>query len=107
MTEQMIPASDVEFFGSVITAMTKSTQSVTRRVEENLQQDAIEARNMVVAILEGLWKVADKVDSARLNAFVDHYTSRAAAKLYFQPFFYETEEYKKRMEDIDNGIFPN
>lgn len=104
MTDTM-KTEDVEFMAQVMQGMMKSTQSVTRRVEENLQEDAIRARDMVVSMLEKLWEVADQIDSHRLHNLVGDFTAHADVRGYFRPFYFETEEHKQRMADIDNGIF--
>lgn len=96
---------DVEFMTTLMQGMMKSTQSVTHRVEENLQQDAIRARDMVVSMLGKLWELSDQIDSHKLHNLVGDFTAHAEARGYFRPFFYETDEHKKRMADIDKGIF--
>ncbi len=105
MPEKTIPLEAAQFMATLLEANMRSTQSVTNRVEDNLQQDAIRARDMVVSMLDKLWELSDQIDSHKLHNLVGDFSSMAQSRGYFAPFYFETEEHKKRMTDIDNGIF--
>lgn len=97
--------ADVQFMAQIMEASMRSTQSVTQRIEENLQEDAIRARDMVVSMLDKLWELSDQIDSRKLHNLVGDFSSMAQSRGYFGQFYFETAEHKKRIAEIDKGIF--
>lgn len=94
---------DSELLGQILTAQVRESQSASRRVEENLELQASDARKAIVNILEELAEVAERSDSYSLHKLVGRLGSRYYT--YYEPFYHETAEHKQKMEDIDNGIF--
>lgn len=104
-SDKMIPLDAVDLMAQLMEGSMRATQSVTRQLEENVQDDAIRARDMVVSMIDKLWELSDAVDSHRLHCLVGDFAAHAQARGYYRPFYYETEEHKARMDEIDNGNF--
>lgn len=85
-----------QLLADIITAQIKSSQSIQNQVEENLQAQAKDARLAVVNILDGLWSASDKSDSLALYRLAEYKESQFGH--YREPFYFETEEYKKSLE---------